>query len=477
MNSNLALMQKRIKFSGGETPQDRMIQGKKEGFEAALLSGSNSQTIAINGEEYKVLINDNKLTNRNNGTNYMEANLDKKTVQTPSSHTSNISSSILITEPIIDNILYIQNKNSSSILKSSSMVFMKNKHVFLMKSSNSRKIPKMKDHAILEVKQIIEDITEKWSNGIISNFSYLMLLNTLSGRTYNDLSQYPVLPWVISDYTSETINLSNASVYRDLSYPIFAQKPESREKLQLKYESGEDVELKYHSGSHYSSPAFLAYFLIRIKPFSLTAAEIQGGTFDTPDRLFFNIKKYYQIDEKYQELVPEMFTLPELFVNINNYCYGKTTNKEEITDVKLPLWSFGDPQLLSKILMNALESSYVSDNLHDWIDLIFGYKQKGKEAVKYYNVFRPACSSFEPNKIISAILKNQTDDGNSNKNIILTKEIKDELEQKINEIVNMGQHPIMLFNKPHPKKEKRQKLFGLVDKSIELMKYIPEDKE
>ena len=90
-----------------------------------------------------------------------------------------------------------------------------------MKSSNSRKIPKMKDHAILEVKQIIEDITEKWSSGIISNFSYLMILNTLSGRTYNDLSQYPVLPWVISDYASESINLSNTSVYRDLSYPIF----------------------------------------------------------------------------------------------------------------------------------------------------------------------------------------------------------------------------------------------------------------
>ena len=73
MNSNLALMQKRIKFSGGETPQDRMIQGKKEGFEAALLSGSNSQTIAINGEEYKVLINDNKLTQ----------NYDEKIISAP----------------------------------------------------------------------------------------------------------------------------------------------------------------------------------------------------------------------------------------------------------------------------------------------------------------------------------------------------------------------------------------------------------
>lgn len=34
---------------------------------------------------------------------------------------------------------------------------------------------------------------QKWVQREISNFEYLMQLNTIAGRTYNDLSQYPVV--------------------------------------------------------------------------------------------------------------------------------------------------------------------------------------------------------------------------------------------------------------------------------------------
>lgn len=43
--------------------------------------------------------------------------------------------------------------------------------------------------------------------------------------------------------------------------------------------------------------------------------------------------------------------------------------------------------LLSSLYLQALESEFVSCQLHQWIDLIFGYKQQGPEAARALNVF------------------------------------------------------------------------------------------
>ncbi|TRY56479.1 hypothetical protein DNTS_026454, partial [Danionella cerebrum] len=61
------------------------------------------------------------------------------------------------------------------------------------------------------------NMTQRWQRREISNFEYLMFLNTISGRTFNDLNQYPVFPWVITNYESEDLDLSLPSNYRDLS--------------------------------------------------------------------------------------------------------------------------------------------------------------------------------------------------------------------------------------------------------------------
>ena len=46
-----------------------------------------------------------------------------------------------------------------------------------------------------------------------------MFLNKLSGRTFNDLMQYPIFPFVLADYTSSQLNLDKQASFRDLRKP------------------------------------------------------------------------------------------------------------------------------------------------------------------------------------------------------------------------------------------------------------------
>ena len=43
-------------------------------------------------------------------------------------------------------------------------------------------------------------ITASWVGGEISNGHYLNIINIMAGRSFNDLSQYPVFPWIIQNY-------------------------------------------------------------------------------------------------------------------------------------------------------------------------------------------------------------------------------------------------------------------------------------
>lgn len=57
-------------------------------------------------------------------------------------------------------------------------------------------------------------VTKKWKKGLISNFEYLMHLNTLAGRSFNDLTQYPIFPFILADYSSEELDLANPGSFR-----------------------------------------------------------------------------------------------------------------------------------------------------------------------------------------------------------------------------------------------------------------------
>lgn len=58
-----------------------------------------------------------------------------------------------------------------------------------------------------------------------------MHLNTLAGRGYSDLTQYPVFPWVLADYESENLDLSDPKTFRKLEKPMGCQTLDGEEEF------------------------------------------------------------------------------------------------------------------------------------------------------------------------------------------------------------------------------------------------------
>ncbi|KAJ2561203.1 hypothetical protein GGH12_004184 [Coemansia sp. RSA 1822] len=285
------------------------------------------------------------------------------------------------------------------------------------------------------------ELTERWQRGELSNFDYLMSLNTVAGRSYNDLSQYPVFPWVIRDYTSKWLDLQNPKTYRDLSRPMGALSEKRLRQFIERYESFEDPTgriKKFHYGTHYSSAASVAYYLIRMEPFASVHISLQSGKFDHADRQFHSIADTWHScttsSGDVKELTPEFFYMPEFLINHNGLNLGQKQDGTRLNDVKLPPWAT-TPEEFIRINRQALESEHVSANLHKWIDLIFGFKQRGAEAAKAHNVFYYL--TYEGAVNIDAV--------------------QDPLERaSIESQINyFGQTPTQLFASPHPPRHVR----------------------
>jgi hypothetical protein len=293
----------------------------------------------------------------------------------------------------------------------------------------------------------------RWQRGEISNFHYLMLVNTMAGRTFNDLTQYPVFPWILADYTSEELDLNNPATFRDLSKPMGAQSPSRAADFAMRHRSLAEIgEPPFHYGTHYSSAMIVSSYLIRLPPFVQSFILLQGGTFDHPDRLFYSIEGAWTSSSRdngsdVRELIPEFFYLPEFLTNINGYNFGvRQGDGGSVDNVILPPWAKGDPKIFIAKHREALESPYVSQRLHQWIDLVFGYKQRGEVAVESLNVFHPL--SYKGARDLDNITDPQ-------ERLITTGIIH-----------NFGQTPHQIFLKPHPAREHDRCPIKRLDTSI-----------
>ena len=411
----------------------------------------------------------------------------------------------------------------------------------------------------------LTNLTENWQDWKISTMDLILWLNVLSNRSFNDISQYPVFPWILIQYednfsSEKKISLSksfmpkfksnkfknittnliksnsddikankinfkknkekqidnaidekneieevivnsednNNIIEEDeknkydpfpikdkesqiildkdirnfalpmgmmslneegekrksnyiLKYSMMKKEIEANEKENKnnKNNNANYINTKiYIYGSHYSNPLYVCHYLTRIFPFSNISIELQGDKFDDPNRLLISVNKSFEASASHEgdvrELCPEFFYLPEIFMNHNNLDLKiKSKNsKENSNDVILPKWADNDNYIFITKLKTYLESEEVNKKINKWFDLIFGYKQKGKEAENAYNLFIP--SSYD-----TFDLKNEDPDQ----------------KQYFLRLIEFGLTPHQIFNKKFLKRKQKNNKNKMISES------------
>lgn len=87
---------------------------------------------------------------------------------------------------------------------------------------------------------------------------------------------HQVFPWIIADYTSDVLDLTSNTTYRDLRKPVGALNPSRLADFVERCESFVDPEHpQFMYGSHYSSAATVLLYLMRLEPFTTLHIDLQ----------------------------------------------------------------------------------------------------------------------------------------------------------------------------------------------------------
>lgn len=256
-------------------------------------------------------------------------------------------------------------------------------------SHNSGVDGRLCQNCLDELKSLVLD----WVHGRVSNFHYLMELNRLAGRRQGDPNYHPVLPWVV-DFTVPY------GRFRDLKKSKFRLNKGDKQ-LDFTYEMTKEALAAAHGsgGSHFVSdlggpvgpggsgqsdhlhvPHHISDVLSDITYYVYKARRTPKSVLCSHVRSQWEPNEYPASMERIQswtpdECIPEFYTDPSIFRSIH----------PDMPDLDVPPWCNSYEEFIA-VHRQLLESREVSQQLHHWIDLTFGYKLLGKEAVKAKNV-------------------------------------------------------------------------------------------
>ncbi|GCA61964.1 hypothetical protein KIPB_000227 [Kipferlia bialata] len=135
----------------------------------------------------------------------------------------------------------------------------------------------------------------------------------------------------------------------------------------------------------------------------------------------------------FKELIPAFYTGTGAWLrNTRSASFGERQGGTFVSDVTLPPWCHGDPSVFVSTNRAALESDIVSGQLHAWVDIVFGSKQRGPAAEAARNVFHPL--TYEGNMDLRTLTDPVTRVGYRT------------------QIAEFGQTPHQLFSECHPRR-------------------------
>ena len=309
---------------------------------------------------------------------------------------------------------------------------------------------------------------KRWIEDEISTYQFLLYINKFASRSYNDVNQYPIFPWIFRETKlGSHRDKGQLPKFRDLRYPISVRgksigdeegEEDDLEEARSFFDASLDENRKYpsHFRLHYSTSGYLLSFLVRASPYTEEQIRFQNNQFDSPSRQLNSIDEILLIlstSHDNRELIPEYFTSVEYFLNMNYIYFGyRLTDKVLINDVGYQedfFQSIAQYVYYNRLVLNIkfeigdVNKVWFKENelkINSWIDLIFGYKQwSPKPKREDLNLFGKYCYKQYINfdHILEKFRNKEYD-----KETIIAK-----IESKKSRIINFGQCPEVLFNK------------------------------
>ncbi|XP_077530385.1 WD repeat domain 81 [Haemaphysalis longicornis] len=226
----------------------------------------------------------------------------------------------------------------------------------------------------------LNELVDSWVRGKLSNFDYLMALNQLCGRTGTNPRHHPVLPWVRDltqaeggwrDLSKSKFRLTRGDHQLDVTYESASQFKSSQPQGLLAIDKM--VQVPHHVSEVLADITYYVYMARRL-PRSVLCEHVRSKW--VPGEYPSSIQRLQEWSPS--ECIPEFFTDPSVFESTH----------EDMEDMAVPPWCSGPEDFVRKH-MAALESERVSEHLHHWIDITFGYKLTGPSAIKSKNVCLP----------------------------------------------------------------------------------------